>query len=192
MEVLLIGAENLQMLKAFVFFLLCFGSLLQPSAETKEKSASKQQFLLFIFLLSLAFLLLCFFFLSTCYLSAFVIWVGWVHKHTVNLKLYFFKRVEDFTACRVQAGATGVLQCVLVCFAMFYSSLKKCWFVIWIPQIPKHFLVVVRNLLEKWARMNNCTSSQKPFSQARFLLQTSSNIEQADLWLGSLCRRRSL
>lgn len=48
MEVLLIGAENLQMLKAFVFFLLCFGSLLQPSAETKEKSASKQQFLLFI------------------------------------------------------------------------------------------------------------------------------------------------
>lgn len=125
MEVLLIGAENLQMLKAFVFFLLCFGSLLQPSAETKEKSASKQQFLLFIFLLSLAFLLLCFFFLSTCYLSAFVIWVGWVHKHTVNLKLYFFKRVEDFTACRVQAGATGVLQCVLVCFAMFYSSLKK-------------------------------------------------------------------
>lgn len=65
MEILLIGAKNLQMLKACVFFLLCFLSLLQPSAETKERSASEQQFLLFIFLLSLAFH--CFgFFLSTC------------------------------------------------------------------------------------------------------------------------------
>lgn len=78
MEVLLIGAENLQMLKAFVFFLLCFGSLLQPSAETKEKSASKQQFLLFIFLLSLAFLLLCFFFFFKYVLSECFCYLSWL------------------------------------------------------------------------------------------------------------------
>lgn len=83
----------------------------------------------------------------------------------------------------VEFKLEAVLFCGVFWFAFFmlYSSLKKHWFVIWIPQIPKHFLVVFRNLLKELARMNNCTSSQKPFSQARLLPQTFSNVEQADL-----------
>lgn len=89
MEVLLVCAKNLQMLKAFAFFLLCFSSSLQ---QKQERSASEHWFLLFIFLLSLVFLLflLLFFFKYMCYLSAFLVWVGWIHKHIVELKLYIF------------------------------------------------------------------------------------------------------